>query len=134
MARILCTSTDKKLLKTRRLVLEHDGHSVALATSEEGARQLCERCTFDLAIIGHTHTLAEKRAIHGAVRQHCPGARVLEIYIRSTGKVFPDANDWLDIAAETMPELRLRVAALTAAPVEPTTSNNGPPSPSSPVS
>ena len=116
MANILCTSHNRKLLKMRKLVLEGCGHCVTIAVTEEEARGACAGQAFDLAVIGHTVAPPEKDRILALVRRHSPAAVVLEVYTRSTGRELADADDWLDIAAETRQELEARVTALLSRP------------------
>ena len=100
----------------RKLVLEHCGHSVIIAVNELEVREACVKHVFDIAIIGHTILAAEKDRALAVVRQYSPAAAVLEVYTRSTGRGLVNADDWLDVAAETRQELLARVTALLNRP------------------
>ncbi len=112
MARVLCTGVDQRLIETRKLILEHAGHKVTTAMSEQAVREACQREQFDVAVIGQTIHPNEKRRILALLRQHCPPAKVLELYTVSSEKVLSEADDWLRVPATVPPELADRVSAL----------------------
>ncbi len=112
MAKVLCTGVDPMLLKTRRLILEFAGHTVTTAGSEQAVAEACRRESFEVAVIGQTMAREHKHRILTLLRQHCPDARVLELYSPSTGPLLPDADDWLIVPVASPPELSDRVTQL----------------------
>ncbi len=112
MARVLCTGVDQTLIETRKLILEHAGHKVTTAMSEQAVREACQRGQFDVAVIGQMIHTNEKRRVLALVRQYCPPAKILELYTVSSERVLPHADDWLVVPATVPPELAERVSAL----------------------
>ncbi|HEV2277285.1 MAG TPA: hypothetical protein VGS02_03845 [Acidobacteriaceae bacterium] len=76
MARIFSISYDPTLLRTRELLLEQMGHTVASAEGFAEAFAICEREPggFDLMVLGHSIPHQDKRAIIRRCLQscHCP--------------------------------------------------------------
>jgi hypothetical protein len=112
MASVLCTGTDESLIKTRKLILERAGHKVVPALGEPQLIEACEKHSIDVAVIGQTIARNEKRRVLRLIRQNCPAAKVLELYSPTTGKVLPDADDWLEVPADVPSDLAERVSKL----------------------
>lgn len=56
MAVVLCTGVDKMLLQTRKLLLEKAGHTVVVVMDENTLFDVCQKHSFDVAVIGQTVT------------------------------------------------------------------------------
>ena len=98
MARIFSISYDPTLLRTREMLLEQLGHSVA---SAEGFAEAFAMCgdgpgSFDLMILGHSIPHEDKRAIirHCGQTCQCP---VLAL-TRVNEQTVPEANRSVDPA------------------------------------
>lgn len=109
MALVLCTGADEVVVQTRKLVLERAGHSVVTAMSEPAVISACQERIFDVAVIGQSVSPEDKEQILMLVRQHCPSAKVLELY--GFTKELESADDWLSVPSDPQ-ELAERVAAL----------------------
>lgn len=114
MAEVLCTGADRSLIATRRLILENAGHSVVTAVGEPEIIFVCKQHSFDAAVIGQTTSSIEKRRIFGLVRAHCPKAKILELYSPATGKLLPEADDWLEVPARIPADLAERISGLSS--------------------
>jgi CheY-like chemotaxis protein len=112
MALVLSTGVDKALLKTRRLILESAGHKVATVMDETALLVACKEHSFDVAVIGQTVSANFKRRACTLIRQHCPAAKILELYPPHMGRVLDDADSWLVVPAEAPQELAERVDEL----------------------
>ena len=100
MASVLCTGADPVLLETRKLILEQAGHTVISAGK------------IDVAVIGQSISSNNKRIVSSLVRQHCPGAKVLELYRPTEGRIIPDADSWLEVPALVPQDLAIWVERL----------------------
>jgi len=80
MALVLCTGDDRTLLKTRRLILERDGHKVITATNQQEVTDACKHHKFAVAVIGQRLPLQSKQQIFDVIRQNCKAAKILELY------------------------------------------------------
>lgn len=114
MATVLCTGANRTLVMTRVLILEKAGHKVVPALSEQEVVEACQAQRFDVAVIGQAVPGPEKRRILHLVRLHCPHARILELYNAATGRVLPEAEDWLEVPATVPENLAEKVAELAA--------------------
>jgi len=112
MALVLCTGVDFALVKTRQLILQQAGHTVVTAMDEPAVVSACQQHKFDVAVIGQTVSSQTKRQVNSLVRQHCPTAKVLELYRFSLGKVLEDADGWLEVPMDIPQELAERVSTL----------------------
>jgi CheY-like chemotaxis protein len=112
MALVLCTGVDQSLLQTRKLILEKAGHTVVTATDERDVISACQKNEFDVAVIGQTVSVKIKPKIAEIVRQHCPKAKVLELYQSHAGKALDDADSWLLVPSDVPAELADRVSEL----------------------
>lgn len=116
MALVLCTGVDLVLMESRKLILEHAGHTVVTAVDESSITAVCQQQKFEVAVIGQTVSTKAKRQIMKMIRNHCPSAKILELYRFSTGKILEDADSWLEVPADVPRELADRVTALAAKP------------------
>ena len=105
MALVLCTGIDEAQLQARRLILERAGHRVVSVTNAKTLTSLCEKYSFDVAVIGQSISPNMKRRIAALVRQHCPDAKILELCQPNEGKVLTDADSWLNFPADGPKEL-----------------------------
>jgi hypothetical protein len=112
MALVLCTGVDKALLQYRRLILEHAGHTVISVTDEQTLPAVCQKHSFNIAVIGQTVSANMKHRIASLIRQHCPHAKILELYPVYTGKVLNDADAWLEVPIDMPKDLADRVNEL----------------------
>ena len=115
VALVLCTGVDPVLLETRKLILQHAGHKVITTRSEPELTAACEKHTFDVAVIGQTITPRMKKVISTLVRQHCPSAKILELYSPHLGKALDDADSWLEVPAAIPRDLAEKVDELAKA-------------------
>ena len=105
VAVVLCTGADMGLLETRRLILEHAGHTVITARDQRAVIAACQQSRIDVAVIGQSVSSTNKRVISSLVRQHCPGAKILELHQSYQGKEVDDADSWLEVPAGVPQEL-----------------------------
>jgi len=112
MALVLCTGIDEAQLQARRLILERAGHRVVSVTDAKTLTSVCEKHTFDVAVIGQTVSPNMKRRIAFLVRQHCPDAKILELCQPNAAKVLTDADSWLNLPVDGPKELADRVDEL----------------------
>jgi len=112
MALVLCTGVDKALLQSRRLILERAGHRIVSITDEKALTSICQKHSFDVAVIGQAVSPNMKRRIASLLRQHCPGAKILELYQPNAGKVLTDADSWLSFPSDVPKDLADRVDEL----------------------
>lgn len=112
MALVLCTGVDKALLRSRRLILEYAGHTVVSVTDEQTLITVCLKHSFDVAVIGQTVLPNMKHRIVSLIKQHCPHAKILELYPLYTEKVLTDADSWLSVPVDVPKELADRVNEL----------------------
>jgi CheY-like chemotaxis protein len=66
MALVLCTGVYPVLIKTRKLIFEHAGHTVIPCTDELQLVAACEEHAFDVAVIGQ----AVSRKVTHVIRLH----------------------------------------------------------------
>ena len=112
MASVLCTGADSVLLETRKLILEQAGHTVISATHQDEVIAACKAGKIDVAVIGQSISSNNKRLVSSLVRQHCPGAKVLELYRPTEGRIIPDADSWLEVPALVPQDLAIWVERL----------------------
>jgi hypothetical protein len=116
MAAVLCTGVDEGLLNSRKLILEKAGHRVIAARGEKELVAACTTYRFDIAVVGQTVSQFEKHRILRLIRNYCPDTKVLELFVPSTGKMLPDADDWLEVPARIPADLAERVSMLASKP------------------
>jgi CheY-like chemotaxis protein len=114
MALVLCTGIDKTLLETRALILEKAGHTVVTASDEKTMLAACDNHSFDVVVIGQTVSPKMKGRVAGLIREHCPSAKILELYQPHTGKMLDDADSWLIVPADVPRDLADRVEQLAS--------------------
>ena len=114
MALVLCTGIDPSVIRTRQLILERAGHTVVPAMDEITLATACKQNRVEVAVVGQTVSAKTKRRIAMLIRECCPGAKLLELYTVSTGKVLEDADSWLEVLAELPQELAEKVQALAS--------------------
>jgi len=119
MALVLCTGDDRTLLKTRRLILERDGHKVITATNQQEVTDACKHHKFAVAVIGQRLPLQSKQQIFDVIRQNCKAAKILELYSPFSGKTCEQADSWLAVPADVPQELAERVSALAGSKSSP---------------
>jgi len=112
MALVLCTGVDKALLQTRRLILEREGHTVVTVSDEKTLPAICQKHSFNIAVLGQAVSPNMKLRIAALVRQHCPGAKILELYPLYAEKVVTDADSWLAVPIDVPKEFADRVNEL----------------------
>jgi hypothetical protein len=114
MALVLCTGVEQSLLRTRKLILEKAGHTVLTAIDQRDVVAACRKHSFNVAVIGQTVSTKSKRAISSLVRQHCPSARILELYQANHGPALPDgeADSWLEVPTDVPQDLAAHVSKL----------------------
>ena len=112
MAVVLCAGSDRTLMQTRAMILESGGHTVITAAGERELVDACSKTTFDVAVIGQAVSPLEKQRALGLIRQYCPKAKVLELFIPATGKMLRDADDWLEAPVNPPHDLVERVSTL----------------------
>jgi len=100
MAVVLCTGVDPVLMKTRQLILENAGHTVVPASGEHEIKAICGEHKFDVAVIGQSISPKAKARVLDLVREHCPGARILELTRPYASKALQDADAWLEMPSE----------------------------------
>jgi CheY-like chemotaxis protein len=114
MALVLCTGIDRHVMQTRAMLLERAGHKVIPAMGERELIEACARNKFDVVVVGHSVPPFEKSRVLRLIRQHCPNAKVLELFVQSQGSKLPDADDWLEGPIPHPNDLIERVATLAA--------------------
>lgn len=112
MALVLCTGVDPALTNTRKLILESAGHHVIIGIGDPAITSACKKHKFDVAVIGQAITTKDKKQIMALVRQHCPAAKVLELYPSYEGKILEDADFWLEVPVKVPAKLAEAVSAL----------------------
>lgn len=116
MAVVLCTGADTSLLETRRLLLEHAGHTVITARDQRAVIAACQQRRIDVAVIGQSVSSANKKIIGSLVRQHCPAAKILELHQSYQTRAVEDADSWLEVPVGVPQELADRVSELLKRP------------------
>ena len=112
MAMVLCTGWDQSLLDTRTLILKAAGHAVRQARTQGEVVSACKQHQFDVVVIGQTVSIRMKRVIFGIVKEHCPEAKILELYQPHLGRAVNDADSWLEVPADIPSDLAERVGQL----------------------
>jgi DNA-binding response OmpR family regulator len=106
-------------MQTRKLILEAAGHTVVTVQSDSEIVAACREFEFDVVVIGQSTRADLKRDWFRTIREHCPLAKILEVYVTSDGIALPNADAWLE--SPVVPdELAESVAALARLRVEQT--------------
>jgi len=92
--RILSITHDPSLARTRELLLSKAGYDVSSFLDPAAAIQKCQRETFDLAIVGHSIPLDQRRTLVKALRDAC--AIPILALTRSGEATLTDADYWCD--------------------------------------
>ena len=114
MATVLCVGVDEQLVLTRVYILENAGHRVVPAKNEPEVLAACAENKFQVAVIGQMISPAGKLRIHQLIRQHCPGAKILELYTVTRERVLTGADAWLLVPTQVPSDLADHVQALAA--------------------
>jgi DNA-binding response OmpR family regulator len=112
VAYVLCTGVDPALMATRKLLLERAGHTVFIARDEHELTSACRQIRFDVAVIGQAVPTATKEEIAAAIRESCPGVKILELFSPHQGKRIEAADSWLEVPADVPEEFAARVNEL----------------------
>lgn len=104
MALVLCTGIDRALLETRRIILERAGHSVVSATDDKSLLQVCQKYSFDVAVIGQSVSANSKLRLSSLIKQYCPAVKVLELHPQFSSRVLPDADAALAVPVDDVPK------------------------------
>jgi CheY-like chemotaxis protein len=70
MPLVLSIGADPSLMRTRQLILEHEGHTVVGVTDEKALMAACELHSFDVAILSQTLSPKIKQHIVTLIRSH----------------------------------------------------------------
>jgi DNA-binding NtrC family response regulator len=97
VAVVLCTGVDSLLLETRKLILQRAGHTIFEARNPRDARAICKQQSIDIVILCQTLQPEGKKAMVQAVRQHCPAAKILELYHSHHGKALNNCDEWMEV-------------------------------------
>jgi CheY-like chemotaxis protein len=114
MALVLCTGVDPVLLKTRQLILENAGHTVVPASNEREIEAVCGKKKFDVAVIGQNTPPKTKARVLELLREHCPAARILELYPPYASRTLKNADAWLEMPTDRPEELAEAVNSLAS--------------------
>lgn len=114
-ALVLCTGKDLSLLRTRKLILEKAGHTVVPAIDPTEVVAACKKHKFDVAVIGQSVSNESKKKVGGLIRQHCPSAKILELYQANSVPTIKDADSWLEVPTDVPQDLARRVSDLAGA-------------------
>jgi hypothetical protein len=114
MATVLCTGADRVLIETRALILRGAGHIVVPVMGEPELIEACQQNRFDVAVIGQAISKVKKQYVFNLVRQHCPTAKILELYSPVHGRALRNADDWLEVPAQVPTDLAAHVEKLAA--------------------
>jgi hypothetical protein len=112
MALVLCTGVDSALMETRRLILQQAGHKVITVADGRELADACDKYQFDVAVLGQTISSKVKKAMALFIREQCPSARILELWLPYQGKAVEDADSWLEAPSAAPDELAERVDEL----------------------
>jgi len=105
MPRVLCTGVDPVLMKTRQLILENAGHTVVPASDEREIRAVCSKQKFDVAVLGQSIVPRVKVRALDLVKEHCPEAKILELYPPYGTRTLKNADAWLEMPTDGPEEL-----------------------------
>lgn len=112
MALVLCTGVDKAVLETRKLILENAGHTVVTVTDETTLVSVCQKQSFEVAVVGQTLSPNMKLRVATLIKENCPDAKILELYSPHLGKMLDDSDSSLVVPAHAPRELAERVGEL----------------------
>ena len=72
MARILSVSYDNSLVRSREMLLEHEGYNVVSSVGFTASIAHCKEDGFDLFILGHSIPHSDRQQLIDTFRKHCP--------------------------------------------------------------
>jgi CheY-like chemotaxis protein len=104
LANVLCVGINDAMMRKRQSILEEAGHSVTQATDLRRVIAMCESNRFAVAVLGPFLRQPEKLRVTDAVRKHCPGANILELYTSAAPEIPNDADAHLAVDADNFPE------------------------------
>jgi DNA-binding response OmpR family regulator len=84
---ILNISSEASLLQTRTAILEQAGFSVISASDYRQVVAACESQALNLAIIGHSLDVNERKRVASTIRDKCPNVPVVALYKLGKGEV-----------------------------------------------
>ncbi len=111
MALVLVIDADEGELARIAAALEAAGHWVVTATLEPVAIAACSQNPFAVAVIGAAVPAPEKHRAFNVVREHCPSAKIVELYRPGSSPVLTEADAALPATADLATELPRRLAA-----------------------
>ena len=79
MARLLSTSYDDALLRTRAWLLEREGYEVVSALGFQEAREACDTPGFDIFILGHSIPKRDKLELIACFRNSNPDGFIIAL-------------------------------------------------------
>ncbi len=97
-ADILCIGIDSAAMRTRKLILEREGHRVTQARDLRQVKTACETISFQIAILGQSLNASEKMRIADVVMTSCKDAKILELH-KAYEQDFPAADAHLQVSA-----------------------------------
>jgi CheY-like chemotaxis protein len=112
MGLVLSIGADPSLMRTRQLILEHEGHTVVGVTDEKALTAACEFHSFDVAILSQTLSPKIKQHIVTLIRNRFRAVKILELYSVEQGRALEGADSWIEVPADMPHELSLRVSQL----------------------
>lgn len=104
LASVLCVGINDAMMRNRQSILEEAGHSVTQATDLRRVIAVCESNRFAVAVLGPFLHQPEKLRVADAVRKHCPGANILELYTSAAPEIPNDADAHLSVDAGNFAE------------------------------
>ena len=104
LANVLCVGINDAMMRKRQSILEGVGHSVTQATDLRRVIAVCENNRFAVAVLGPFLHQPEKLRVTDAVRKHCAGANILELYTSAAPEIPNDADAHLSVDADSFAE------------------------------
>lgn len=87
-------------MKTRQLILEQAGHTVALASDDRSVEKACRDGQFAIVVIGQNISPAVKRRFFRIIRKHCTAAKILELHRPFSDRALEQADAWLPMPSD----------------------------------
>lgn len=72
-ARILCVSYDEVLLRTRAMLLQHEGYGVVSSLGFTNSLRHCNEGGFDLFVLGHSIPIPDQEELTRVFKKSCKG-------------------------------------------------------------
>jgi len=116
---LLSIGADPSVLATRSDVLKRAGYLVSTASSEISARQVMKEAGFDLVVVCHSLTLADRRKVIQAAQESARRPKIIAIH-REEREAAADASvhsldgpdRLLEVIAEVLGEGTQRISRL----------------------